>query len=55
MKKILYMCLFLFIAGPVLQSCGSSRGCRTSKSKKAWAKKNYWKSNKKHKRSKWGR
>lgn len=27
-KKFLYIMLFLFVGGPVLQSCGSSRGCK---------------------------
>lgn len=55
-KQFLYLILILFIGGPVLQSCGSTRNrCGTSKNKKAWAKKNYWKPKKKHKRSKWGR
>jgi len=55
-RKFLYLMLLLFIGGPVLQSCGSTRNrCGTSKNKKAWAKNNYWVSKKKHKRSKWGR
>ena len=55
MRKILYLCAFLFIAAPVLQSCGSSRSCGAVNQKKKFAKKNYWKSNKKHKKSHWGR
>ncbi len=56
MKKILYLCAFLFVVAPVLQSCGSTRNrCGTSKNKKAWAKENYWVSKKKHKKSRWGR
>ena len=27
-KKFCYLMLFLFIGGPILQSCGSSRGCK---------------------------
>lgn len=27
-KKIVYLMLLLFVGGPVLQSCGSSRGCK---------------------------
>jgi len=53
MRKILYMVLFLFVAAPVLQSCGSSRSCGAVNQKKKFAKKNYWKPKKKHKRSKW--
>ncbi len=33
MKKIIYLLLFVFIAGPALQSCGSSRTCKSSKYK----------------------
>lgn len=55
MKKILYLCAFLFVAAPVLQSCGSSRTCRSVNQKKKFAKKNYWKPKKRHKKSKWGR
>ena len=54
-KQFLYLILILFIGGPILQSCGSNRRCSVKKSKKHFAKKNYWKPKKKHKRSKWGR
>lgn len=28
-KKILYLMLFMFIGGPVLQSCTSTRSCKS--------------------------
>ena len=37
-KKIIYLMLFMFIGAPVLQSCGSSRSCKTSKYKMQKAK-----------------
>jgi len=55
MKKILMFVMCMLIATPTLTSCGSSKRCKTSKMKKKWAKNNYWKSSKKHKKSKWGR
>jgi hypothetical protein len=27
-KKIVYLLLLIFIGAPILQSCGSSRGCK---------------------------
>jgi len=27
-NKIIYLMLLLFVGGPMLQSCGSSRGCK---------------------------
>lgn len=39
MRKIIYLLLFVFIAGPAIQSCGSSRSyCKTSKKKMKPAK-----------------
>lgn len=55
MKKVLMIVMCILIATPTLTSCSSSRSCKTSKMKKKWAKDNYWKSKKKHKKSKWGR
>ncbi len=34
MKRVIYLLLFLFVAGPAIQSCGSSRTCKTQKYKK---------------------
>lgn len=34
MRKVIYLMIMLFIAGPIVQSCGSSRStCKTSKMK----------------------
>lgn len=42
MKKIIYLLLFVFIAGPALQSCGSSRTCKSKKYKKSMYQKKCW-------------
>ena len=39
MKRIIYFMIMLFIAGPIVQSCSSSRSyCKTSKKKMKPAK-----------------
>lgn len=37
-KRIIYFMLLLFIGAPILQSCGSTRKCKTSKYKSKPAK-----------------
>ena len=36
-KKFVYLMLLLFIVGPVLQSCGSSRGCKKMRKYRTYA------------------
>lgn len=37
-KKLLYLMVFLFVGGPILQSCGSSkRGCKKMRKYRTYA------------------